>query len=124
MSMGYGGSAILFIQDESTVIYKYSPYNLNNPEYSNEERIYDGIITISKDALVEPEIHEKIKRMPSGRKKLIVKRVPRDVDYTPLFENGKLLVENSKYCWYFLGQKKNIGMIAMRSIFKIFDYYQ
>ena len=59
MSMGYGGSARLVLQDENTAIYEYSPYNLNEVEYRNSERIYDGLITISKDGLVEPDIHEK-----------------------------------------------------------------
>ena len=124
MSMGYGGSAKIVLQDEETVIYKYSPYNLNDPEYRNPKRIYDGFITISKNSLVEPDIHTKIKRMPSGRKKLLTKRIPRDVDYSLLFDTGKITVENSSYCWILVGQNKNVGMIAMRIIFKIFDYYQ
>lgn len=33
MSMGYGGSARLVLQDEKTAIYEYSPYNLNEVDY-------------------------------------------------------------------------------------------
>ena len=124
MSMGYGGSAKVVLQDEKTVIYEYSPYNLNKPNYWNRDRIYDGLITISKDAMVEPDIHEKLKRMPSGRKKLIVKRVRRNVDYDALLKAGKISIENSRYCWHFVGTEKNIGMIAMHLIFHIFDQYQ
>lgn len=29
MSMGYGGSVRIVLQDEKTVVYEYSPYNLN-----------------------------------------------------------------------------------------------
>lgn len=124
MSMGYGGSARIVLQDEKTVVYEYSPYNLNEPEYRNSEHIYDGLITISKDSLVEPEIHEKLKHMPSGRKKHIVKRVRRDVDYSALLAVGKITIENSHYCWHFVGTSKNIGMMGMRIVFRIYDHYQ
>lgn len=59
MSRGFGGSARMVMQDDSSVIYEYAPYNLNEEQYRNADHIYDGVITISKSALVEPEIHEK-----------------------------------------------------------------
>lgn len=124
MSRGFGGSARMVLQDENTVVYEYAPFNLNEPEYRNGDHIYDGLITISKDSLVEPEIHEKLKRMPSGRKKLIVKRIRRDVDYTALLAAGKIIVENSRFCWHMVGTEKNIGMMAMRIIFRIYGHYQ
>lgn len=124
MSMGYGGSARLVLQDENTAIYEYSPYNLNEVEYRNSDRIYDGLITISKDGLVKPDIHEKLKRMPSGRKKLVVKRIRREVNYRDLFLAKKIIVENSRYCWRFVGVEKDVGMIAINIIFKMFDQYQ
>lgn len=74
--------------------------------------------------MMESEIHEKLKRMPNGRKKLIVKRIRRDVDYMALLEANKLTIENSRYCWCFVETEKDIGMIAMRIIFHIFDQYQ
>ena len=88
MSRGFGGSARIVLQDENTAVYEYAPFNLNEPEYRNSEHTYDGLITISKDSMVEPEIHEKLKRMPSGRKKLIVKRIRRDVNYSALHSNN------------------------------------
>ena len=124
MSRGFGGSARIVLQDENTVVYEYAPFNLNEPEYRNSEHIYDGLITISKDSLVEPEIHEKLKRMPSGRKKLIVKRIRRDVNYSALLDAGKIAIENSGYCWHMVGTEKNIGMMAMRIVFRIYDHYQ
>ena len=124
MSRGFGGSARIVLQDENTVVYEYAPYNLNEPEYRNSDHIYDGLITISKDSMVEPDIHEKLKRMPSGRKKLIVKRIRRDVDYSGLLAAGKITIENSRYCWHFVGTEKNIGMMAMRVVFHIYDQYQ
>lgn len=124
MSRGFGGSARIVLQDENTAVYEYAPFNLNEPEYRNSEHTYDGLITISKDSMVEPEIHEKLKRMPSGRKKLIVKRIRRDVNYSALLDAGKITIENSCYCWHLVGTEKNIGMIAMRIVFRIYDHYQ
>ena len=124
MSMGYGGSARIVDQDSKTAIYEYAPYNLDEPAFRNGNRIHDGLITINKESLVEPEIHEKVKRMPSGRKRLIIKRIRRDVDYSSLLKEKKIMVENSRYCWRYVGTEKNIGMIAMKLIFHIYDQYQ
>ena len=122
MSHGYGGAARIALQGENTVVYEYAAYNRNVEELRNFDHIYDGLITISQNAFVEPEIHEKLKRMPSGRKKRIVKRIERDVDYTARFNAGMITVENSRFCWRTLD--KSVGMIAMRIIFKIFRLYQ
>ena len=122
MSKGIGGSARVIMQDENTVVYDYYAYNLNEEEYQNREHIYDGIITIDKRSLVEPEIHEKMKKQPSGRKKLITKRIPREMDYSRLIATGKISVKNSKFCWRILDNR--IGLIAMHIIFKIFNLYQ
>ena len=105
------------MEDENTVVYEYYAYNLNEEEYRNREHIYDGMITIDKRSLVEPEIHEKLKKQPSGRKKLITKRIPREVDYSALITAGKINVENSKFCWRILDN--GMGLIAIHIIFKI-----
>ena len=102
MSKGYGGAARLVLQDDETVIYEYFADNVNHPQYYNTNRIYDGIITISKSALVEPEIHRKVKRMPSGRKKLIEKRVPVEINWSELYYSDLIQVQNSSYCWRIL----------------------
>ena len=122
MSMGYGGRARIVLQDNDTVIYEYAPYNLNEPAYRNSENTYDGLITICKQAFVAAETHAKVKRMPSGRKLQITKRVRKDVDYGKLLESRAIIIENSKYCWHTM--KDGYGMIALRLIFRIFDYYQ
>lgn len=96
----------------------------NEPEYRNSEHVYDGRITISKDSMVEPEIHEKLKVMHSGKKKLIIKRLRRDVDFGALLYAGKITIENSCYCWHLVGTEKNIGMMAMKIVFRIYDHYQ
>lgn len=122
MSRGFGGSARMIMQDNHSVMYEYAPYNLNEEQYRNPDRIYDGVITISKSALVEPEIHEKIKKWPSGRKQLIVKRIPRDVDYDACFMAGLISIENSRFCWHILPDGS--GKIAMHLLFRIFSAYQ
>lgn len=122
MSLGYGGWCYIAVQDEQTVIYQYGSYNLNDSTYCNAERVCDGTITIDKESLVEPEIHEKLKRFPNGKKKLMVKRIVKDVPYKNLFENGKIQIQNSKNCW----QKSVDGndYIAWHLIWNIFSEYQ
>lgn len=124
MSRGYGGAARLVLQNEKMVVYEYAPYNLNDPEYSNNNHVYDGTITIYKEALVEPEIHKKVIKMPGGRSNIIVKRIRRDVDYDALLEEERIVIENSNYCWRLIGTEKAVGMIALKIIFNIFDQYQ
>lgn len=68
MSRGIGAHANLVLQDENTVMYEYGGYNLNEPKYRNENHIYDGMITISRDCFVEPEIHEKLKKDAEWKK--------------------------------------------------------
>ena len=121
MSIGIGGSARVVMQDADTIVYEYYAYNLNEEVYRNLEHKYDGIITIDKCAFVEPEKHEKFKK-PNGKKKLITKRIRRDVDYSSLISSGQINVENSKFCWRILDN--GIGLIAMHLIFQIFNLYQ
>ena len=121
MSLGYGGFARKVAEDELTVIYEYGAYNLNEEKYRNPDTIYDGIITIDKTALIEPEIHKRIKRHPSGRKEQIIKRIPQHVGFDALFEAGKITVENSRFCWKYI---ENVGVSAFRLIYKIFNEYQ
>ncbi len=58
MSRGTGAHAKKVLEDDETVIYEYGGYNLNEPEYRNENHILDGTITIRKSCFIEPEIHE------------------------------------------------------------------
>lgn len=122
MSKGIGGVARMIMQDECSVVYEYAPYNLNEEQYKNPDKVYDGVITISKSALVEPEIHERSKKRAGGRKQPIVKRIPRDVDYAACFKSGLITVENSRFCWHIL--PGSVGEIAMHLLFKLFRDYQ
>lgn len=128
MSMGVGAFADLVLEDENTLIYQYGGFNLNEAEYENASRISDGLITINKSCLVEPEIHEKLKRLPSGRKKPIVKRIPVCVDY-PKMIKGMITVENCSNCWKYLRMKTTLMcrrggyyFISFRNIKKLGKY--
>ncbi len=81
----------------------------------------DGEIYIERNSFIEPEIHEKLKRMPSGRKKLIVKRVPNDVPYEDYIKSGIIKYKNASNTWRtYLG----VDVIALSIIRKIYYDYQ
>lgn len=117
MSRGMGAHANLSLQDEKTVIYEYGGYNLN------EAQICDGIITISRNCFLEPEIHQKIKKMPSGKKKIITKRISIDVDCSKMIKDGLIVIENCSNCWK-TTDDKHIDIMALRILFKLFLKYQ
>jgi hypothetical protein len=122
MSLGIGAFCKLIAEDEETVIYEYGSYNLNEPKYENRNHISDGIITILKNSLIEPEIHDKIKRFPNGKKKRIIKRVPKDIPLSDLLENKLITVENCSHCWK--TNVHNIDVMALTTIWYIFLEYQ
>lgn len=123
ISLGIGAYAKLVIYDDTTVIYEYGGYNLNQKEYRNEDRVLDGTITISRSCFAEPEIHERIKKTPSGRKKTITKRIPISVDYLKMIGEGAIVVENCGNCWHTLSEN-NIDDMALRILFLLFQQYQ
>ena len=122
MSRGIGGNCRIVEEDEHTVIYEYGGYNLNKPEYRNPDRICDGLITVDKNVLVEPEIHTKIKRTQDGKNELVTKRVSREVPYMDLIESRKIEIQNCSNCWQTFLSGEDI--IAFHLIFEIFDKYQ
>ena len=126
MSMGYGGFARQLDEDSVSVIYEYGGYNLNEPEFKNAERICDGILSVSKDCFIEPEIHQWIRRMPSGRKKFVIKRIPREVNIAAELQNGKISIENCSHSWHlctFPGNRM-VDLTATRLPDKLFIEYQ
>ncbi len=124
MSRGIGAHANLVLQDDKTVIYEYGGYNLNEEEFRNEAHIYDGIITIQRSCFLEPEIHEKLKKMPSGKKKLVTKRIPVNIDYPKYIEDGLIVVENCSNCWKTTDDEKCIDIMALHVLFYLFLRYQ
>ena len=124
MSIGIGARANLIYEDENTVIFEYGSYNLNDPEYRNESHIFDGRITIRRDCFLEPEVHEKMKKMPSGKKKIIVKRVPVQVHFEEMLKDGRIVVDNSSNCWSAFDDYLNVDVMACRLLYYIFQKYQ
>lgn len=124
MSIGIGAHANLIAEDKNTVMYEYGSYNLNDPQFRNEDHLLDGFITIQRDCFVEPEIHEKVKKMPSGKKKLVIKRIPVDVEYGEMIQNGRIVVENCSNTWRMTEDELHLDMMVLRLLFKIFRSYQ
>ena len=124
MSRGIGVHANMVAEDKNTVIYEYGGYNLNDPKYRNEDHLYDGVISIQRDCFAEAEIHERVKKMPSGRKKLIVKRIPVGVEYGKMLEDGRIVVENCSNCWQTTANDLQVDVMACHLLFYIFLRYQ
>lgn len=122
MSIGLGGWCKMIEQDENTIIYQYGAYNLNEPQFRNEEHLQDGWFIIHKDSLVEPESRRKLKRFPHGKKKEIIKRIVMPVPYEELYEKGSIQIQDCSHCW-----KTSFGAkdyIAWHLINKVFFNYQ
>ena len=98
--------------------------SIENKKSKAIELIYDGIISISRECFVEPKIHEKIKKMPSGRKKVISKRIPISVDYGKMLEEGLIKVENCSNCWQVTEGKIHIDVMVCHILFYVFRKYQ
>lgn len=46
MSLGYGGKAMIFCEDDTQMVFSYGAYNLNIEDCKNLK--FDGFITIDK----------------------------------------------------------------------------
>lgn len=113
MSLGFEAYAKLVDEDENMALYLYSGSNWNEPGYTSKEALlYDGELLIYKSSLEEPEIHEKIKKMPSNKKKLVVKRITHIVGVDEKIKNGEIVISPCKAeklktrgCEYFFARK-------------------
>ena len=123
MSLGTGAFAEKNYEDEEIVSYNYGVYNLNEPELRNSAYIADGTIIIKKECFVEPEIHDKKKRI-NGRKKKIPVRIPREVDIIELIRNEKIIIENSRFSRKILYEENHTDVMAYRLISMIINMYQ
>lgn len=124
MSRGYAAHANKVLEDEQLVIYEYAGFNWNDPLYYNDEHILDGVITIQKSCFREPDIHEKLKRMPSGRKRLVTKRIPVYAEYDKYLREGLVTIENCSNCWKVTDDELHVDIMACKLLFKIFLEYQ
>ena len=122
MSMGYSGYADLQQFDETLVIYLYCCYNANDADYKRFKEIEDGELYIDRNAFVEPDIHEKIRKTASGKKKTAVRRIKNKVDFDELFESGKIKVKNASGTWS--KTEFGIDIMAVNLLRTIFDEYQ
>lgn len=94
MSLGYGGVCRKALEDEETVIYTYRGENLNLPRGERERvEAIEGMFTIQKSALEEPEIHEKVVRGPNGRKRLVRKKITHFPNICAHIEDGTVKVD-------------------------------
>ena len=124
MSIGFGAHANRILEDEETVVYEFGGFNWNDPKYYNEERILDGLITIQKECFIEPEIDEKLKRMPSGKRRLVKRRRPAYVEYRKLLKEGLIKIDNCSNCWQVTENELAVDIMAYRLLFCIFRDYQ
>ncbi|WP_027407153.1 hypothetical protein [Anaerovibrio sp. RM50] len=122
MSIGHGACAKLVDYDDAMVMYAYCCYDINNREYKRFENLLDGEIYVSRDAFIEPEIHERKRRMPSGRKRMVVKRVKRRPPFDELFAKGKIQVKNASGTWHICNY--NIDFMVLKILIEIFNGYQ
>ncbi len=97
MSIGYGGFCRKFVEDADFVIYEYFAYDLNEPRFSNLEKIFDGFITIRKSILIEPTLREKFIRTASGRRRRFIKKILVDVPLKDLLNSGGVHIENCSH---------------------------
>lgn len=98
MSMGYGASCRKAAEDDKTLIYEYSVYNLNQDDWLDMMELYDGMILIDKVVFKEPFIPSKEKIIFSG-----------------------LTVENCSRSWKL--SEDGIDCMAIRLFYKIFNIY-
>ena len=122
MSMGYGGGCVKYGENADFVLYEYYAVDLNDEKYYNKDRVMDGLIKIDKTSFVEPEIHQRIKRRPSGRKILVTKRIERAVPYDEYLKTGRIELVNSSFCSML--SENGYGRIGLRLIWEIYRYYQ
>jgi len=126
VSLGYTGMCKKELEDDEIVIYSYSGENWNDDgkSKSGDSLLYDGSFIIYKDCLEEPEIHTKLKRMPSGRKKMVEKRITHTLELSKHIENKKVFVEKECKNAFRRGATMPIDYIAYRLILHIFERYQ
>ena len=125
MSIGYVGKCRMEMEDDEVAIYSYSGENWNDGGKSQrgDRELYDGSFIIYKDCLEEPEIHIKRKKMPSGRTKLVEKRIVHFPNLFEHLENRKIVIE--KECKNaFKVQEMPIDFIASQLLLHVFERYQ
>ena len=118
MSKGIGGIGRKVLENDKIAVYEYSSYNLNDSQYRSDKQVFDGMITIEKNGLIESGMHRQIKGFFNSKNKLIIK----DISLESLLSNGKIKIENCKNCWK--KSKEGYDFIALYICNDIFKIYQ
>ena len=124
MSKGIGTNANLIFQDDTTIIYEYGNYNLNEEDLKDNNHIYDGTITIQRSCFLETKIHSKLKKKRNGKKKLITKKIIVNVDYPKMLKNGSIVVKNCSQCYNTTNDEKNVDIMVCHILYYLFLKYQ
>ena len=122
MSKGHCGHAHLVANDETLLLYSYCAYDLNRADWQEMKKKEDGEIAIDRDSLIEPEVHEKVKRLPSGKRTTVIKRIEREVPYGDLLKAKKIRIQNASGAWVF--SESGIDEVALKIVHIIFSEYQ
>ena len=122
MSRGIGGSCRMIAKNGRTVTYAYGGYNLNDPQYRNEEKVCAGVIRIDESELVSPALHERLSTMPCGQKKHLIRRALKNVPYASLIGDGRVRIDNCSNCWQCL--PTGTDMIAYGLLLEILGAYE
>jgi len=122
MSKGHCGYAHLAVGDDTLLLYSYCAYDANRADWQEIKKKEDGEIAIDRDSLIEPEVHEKVKRLPSGKRTTVVKRIEREVPYEDLLQAKKIRIQNASGAWDF--SETGIDEVALKIVHKIFSEYQ
>lgn len=124
MSIGFTGYAHLEVEDDETAIYSYSGQNFNlgnDKELKERLEAKRGMFTIRKSALVEPEIHSRVRKTSRG-KKLVEKRIVRFPDIGAIIRDGGITID--ELCGIDAeGLTYNMGVyqVLLRNIFEEFQ---
>lgn len=124
MSLGIGGFAYLVLADDNTAIYQYGNFNWNIEDCKNYDKVADGLIVIPINCFVKAEIRQKKKKMPNGKKKLVDKKILKDVDYRKLVSEGVITVENCSNTWLLTEDDQKVDVMAFSILCHIFRDYQ
>lgn len=126
MSLGYTGMCKKELEDDELVIYSYAGENWNDggKSKSGDSMLYDGSFIIYKDCLEEPEIHTKVEKTTSGKKKVTEKRITHIPNIFEYVDNKKIIVEKECKNAFRRYPMMPIDYIAYRLLLHIFESYQ
>jgi hypothetical protein len=123
MSLGFLGYAKIENENNEYAIYVYSGENWNDEKSkSGDALLFDGKIQIKKSSLEEPEIHQKLKKMPNHRKKIVTKRITHIPNIQQKINEGDVQILQpckNEFCRY-----GNDCFLAYKLLCQIFEKYQ